>query len=363
MALFKPGWMSENEQKALKAIEKLTDEKNLLQAALQGASHEVRAAAVRKISDNDLLLQVTEQGKDHEVILAAAERMTDPDGLIRVLEERLGCHEIREIILPKLLATEDEDALFKAAGRIAGSSYADPLVKRITDPDRLTELAILGSFCAFRKIGDPDRLRRIAAEAESGQMRKKAMLKIGDRTLMAEAAMETKTLAEWEKAYDTLLDEAEFGERVSAHKKELQRRKRAEDKAIKAENEKREIRNMAEKGDFTSLLRYESLDDDVLRILAGKLKNPFPRTAAEIIQVLRKHRYNWVSCCTEKTVEDLSRTIYALDNGEILRELYRKRQDLGGAIRQKKWEVSHADENCIFGHRDEPGYTIRYDSF
>ena len=51
MELFTPAWKSENEEKALAAVKKITDQKKLAQVAKKAKNWKVRKVAVEKLTD------------------------------------------------------------------------------------------------------------------------------------------------------------------------------------------------------------------------------------------------------------------------------------------------------------------------
>lgn len=90
MGLFKPGWMSGNEGKALNAISRLEDEDLLCRAALMCVHPQVEQAAISKIRKNKLLLQLVLSEKlSPKSRMAAAARIREAQYIAAMAEAGL----------------------------------------------------------------------------------------------------------------------------------------------------------------------------------------------------------------------------------------------------------------------------------
>ena len=83
-----------------------------------------------------------------------------------------------------------------------------------------------------------------------------------------------------------------------------------------------------------------------------------------LIDEMERRGYPWTKHAGDRTVRVLMDAISHTDRAPLraLRTIYRERPDLQGdyrAFRERTWRVSHADENCLSGHRDEPGAVWR----
>ena len=74
---FKPDWMSKNEGKALKAVEKETDQTKLAEIAKAALVFSVREAAVEKLTKQSLLAVIAKNEADGYVRKTALEKLTD----------------------------------------------------------------------------------------------------------------------------------------------------------------------------------------------------------------------------------------------------------------------------------------------
>ena len=66
MELFTPAWKSENEEKTLDAVEKITGQKKLAQVAKEAEYWNVRKAAVAKLTDQNVLADIAKNDSDSD---------------------------------------------------------------------------------------------------------------------------------------------------------------------------------------------------------------------------------------------------------------------------------------------------------
>lgn len=85
MFFFKPSWMSQNEKKAIRAVEKLTDQKELIRVVRESKNDNVRSAAVKKITDQKVLVDLALTDSSHWIRTFAVEGLTDQAALVDVL--------------------------------------------------------------------------------------------------------------------------------------------------------------------------------------------------------------------------------------------------------------------------------------
>jgi hypothetical protein len=87
MKLFTPAWKSENEEKAFRAVEKITDQAlmtKLAKVAKKAKHWKVRKAAVEKLTDQTVLADIAKNDINWRVRKAAVEKLTERTALIDV---------------------------------------------------------------------------------------------------------------------------------------------------------------------------------------------------------------------------------------------------------------------------------------
>jgi len=78
----KPGWTSKCERRAIRAVSRLNDSSELVQAAIYSPCSDVRLAAVERLDDDAALLEVLRGSRDCYVHEAAVRRVKDASRLI-----------------------------------------------------------------------------------------------------------------------------------------------------------------------------------------------------------------------------------------------------------------------------------------
>jgi hypothetical protein len=86
MRLFRPAWDSKKWKRAVKAVEKITDEATLERIAKKARCWQAREAAVERLTNQSLLADVAKNDKDSDVRKAAVERLTDQSILADVAQ-------------------------------------------------------------------------------------------------------------------------------------------------------------------------------------------------------------------------------------------------------------------------------------
>lgn len=108
MGLFKPAWQSKNEKKALKAVQKLTDQTTLADIAKSMVTINVRHTAVKKLTDQSVLAFIAKNEKDSRVRITAIEKLNDQNALADIANNRIEPGSVRE---EALKALTDQNAL------------------------------------------------------------------------------------------------------------------------------------------------------------------------------------------------------------------------------------------------------------
>ncbi|HNX15218.1 MAG TPA: hypothetical protein PK854_08735 [Oscillospiraceae bacterium] len=179
MGLFKPTWESSDREKALRAIDKLTDPKQLEQAALTAPNAAVREAAVNKITDPVALAKAVQNDKNEAVSNTALSRLNDTKMLAAlVLSGKNGI--IQSFALEKI---SDQEVL------------RDIVLVLSADPKRNNGMYDRTWINALEKITDQKALAQIAVNAKSDRIKLDTACKLTD-TALAERVLLSLTRSE-----------------------------------------------------------------------------------------------------------------------------------------------------------------------
>ena len=77
MRLFKPAWQSKNSKRAVKAVNKLTDQNELERAAREAMNGYARMSAIGKLTDQNVLIDIAKNDKHRDIRRAAINNLTD----------------------------------------------------------------------------------------------------------------------------------------------------------------------------------------------------------------------------------------------------------------------------------------------
>ena len=132
---FTPVWKSENEEKALKAVEKMTDE--LARVAREALNWRVRVSAVKKLTDQEILTDIAKNDKNRDVCETAVDKLTNQVFLAGVAKNANNI-EIRMYAAKKII---DKDIVQKIYTEIAQDEGLDEdirtqVAEQITEPVR-----------------------------------------------------------------------------------------------------------------------------------------------------------------------------------------------------------------------------------
>lgn len=97
MSIFTPAWKSENEKKALKAVEKCKDDDKLVAIALEAPLESVCFAAVEKLNFDHNLEKVVRESRNREMRVAALKKMTDSKRVWDIIDNSKIWKEDREL--------------------------------------------------------------------------------------------------------------------------------------------------------------------------------------------------------------------------------------------------------------------------
>jgi len=145
MALFLRSKLKHPDEKArLAALQKLTDEKKIIEVACSDASPAVRLQAVRMLKDPSHLATVVKNGEGEEARVDAVGRIQDQELLAQILLERKNMAIMQaafeNLTDPEILKKIAEDDRYNIAARrvaidnFADQSFLEEVAKKVTTP-------------------------------------------------------------------------------------------------------------------------------------------------------------------------------------------------------------------------------------
>jgi|GEM_PF-3753676 len=212
-SLFKPVWMNEkNEDKALRVIEKETDQTKLAEIVQNAPILNVRIAAIKRVTDQTFVANVAKNSNDFEMRIAAIEKVTDQSMIVDIIKDyksgELGSVNNEQKLMDKhvkmLEKLTDNNLLVDIAKngknhRIRAEA-ADEAIKELNDQELLFDFAIAGNYYvryrAAEKLIDQsvaqDIFVDIAKNCDSRDLEKKAIDKVTLQTSLADIAKNAK---------------------------------------------------------------------------------------------------------------------------------------------------------------------------
>jgi predicted regulator of amino acid metabolism with ACT domain len=135
MGLFTPAWNSKTEERALRAVEKMTDRTKLARVAKKAKNREVRYAAFAKLTDQDriVLADVAKNADYSDVRYDAVAKLTDQRGLADVAKNA-GDSDVRKAAVANLT---DQGVLADLAKNDSDSDVRQAAVSKLTNPEAL----------------------------------------------------------------------------------------------------------------------------------------------------------------------------------------------------------------------------------
>jgi DUF917 family protein len=131
MGLFTPAWKSKNEEKALRAVEKMTDRKKLEEVAKTAENGKVRRAAVKKITDQSVLADIARNDKDSDVCKAAVEKIIDLSPSIGEIV-KVDKDELKKFRLAAVEKLTDQSVLADIAKNAEDEYLREAAIHRLT---------------------------------------------------------------------------------------------------------------------------------------------------------------------------------------------------------------------------------------
>jgi hypothetical protein len=164
MGLFKPAWQGDNKDKALKAVDKETDQTTLAEIAKTAPLADARMEAVKKITDQKIITDLAKNTNNDIVRTAAIKKLTDQ-------------HILADI------AKNDGDYQIRIAA-----------VKTLSDKTLLTDIVMTNKDgwvlpYALAKLYDQKTLNNIAVNDDFKWARKTVAAKLTDQELLVNIAL------------------------------------------------------------------------------------------------------------------------------------------------------------------------------
>jgi hypothetical protein len=208
MGLFTPAWKSKNEKRALRAIEKMTDQKKLSEAAKTAESWKVRKASAEKIIDQITLARIAINDSDSNVRLAAVGKITHPAILAKIAESAIDSLAEAEKSYDKLASEArrlygsnviSKEEYLRKIGWQCHSDVRIAATEKITDQTTLRKVALNdpdNNVCelAVKKLTDQSALAGIAKNGKYRNVRIAAIEKITDQSVFADVAKNDKDI-------------------------------------------------------------------------------------------------------------------------------------------------------------------------
>jgi len=214
--LFKPIWMryeneyglkgSKFEKKAIRAVEKITDQSLLASIARKSPHLNVCIKAAEKLTDQSVLADIAKDHKYDDVCATAAEKLTDQKLLVKV-----AYHASHKSAVSKAASKiNDYDVLGYVYEKYRNDEYFSPadcarcrlkeLIDKVTDHSVLSKITKnsrydiiceiannkLHSICIDK--GDQSTIADIALHGTNKELRYKAIKKLTDQSVLADIA-------------------------------------------------------------------------------------------------------------------------------------------------------------------------------
>ncbi len=165
MGLFRPAWLSNNLEKALKAVEKEDDQAQLTEIAKSALILEVRLTAVEKMTDQAKLTEIVKNVLTFEVRLKAVEKMTSQKELACIVQEPCPAYDydwakLKEKAIEKLTDQKELAHIAQKPCPAYGYAFAgikENAIEKLTDQDVLLHIAQSDAH-VFSRIRAADKL-------------------------------------------------------------------------------------------------------------------------------------------------------------------------------------------------------------
>lgn len=221
--LFKPAWMSNNSEKAVNAVKKVSDQAKLYEIAKNAPVYIVRKEATQKLTSQTDLLDIAKNGLGSDVRCCAIKKLTDQAALAEIATNQKDNDSIARACAISMLTDEtqlsfiamndqQQHACIKALEKITNQGLIAEIASNpfslahkaalleLTDPALLQQTYVnIAKNTSHNSahnpkdllamIEDDAALADIARYARSHHISKEAVLKISDQRLLADLAM------------------------------------------------------------------------------------------------------------------------------------------------------------------------------
>ena len=207
MELFKPAWKSADEKRAIKAVARVSDQKELAKIAIEAPIENVCVEAVKKIDNQSILFDMITSDLivNWKVRVTAINQLIDQKLLEQIASSKLEA-KIREVAIKKLT---NKDVLIEIAKNDNFEELRKEAIKKIEDEAIIGNLALIpdkrlisikgysGNVSAVSKwaidkyINNQKILEKIVLDADNKEVKKIALQKISDETILRSIAFNT----------------------------------------------------------------------------------------------------------------------------------------------------------------------------
>jgi len=183
MGLFKPGWMNNDVDKALHAVEKLTNQSGLAKAAKNAPDRRVRMKAVEKLTDQAVLINIVNNDKDSEVRITALKKITDEKALAGIAIN----NEFRNVCVEAVSKLTTESILAEVAKKDRLGFVSKRAVEKVLTQASLVDVAKNANYIgtkkeAVQKLTDQAKLLDLANNESDSAIRLTAAEKLNNET-------------------------------------------------------------------------------------------------------------------------------------------------------------------------------------
>jgi hypothetical protein len=178
MGLFTPAWKSKNEEKAIRSVKKMTDQKKLVQIIRESGNWRLRKAAVENLSDQTLLASVAIHDPEEYVRKAAVEKITDQTQLAHIAINDKD-RNVRETAVKNEYFV-DQKALARIVKSESNFNVRNAAVEKLFDPNELKNVVKYFSNIDISNVKDNASILIVIAQ-KFPKVMKKNWKQIDDR--------------------------------------------------------------------------------------------------------------------------------------------------------------------------------------
>ncbi|MDR0819303.1 MAG: hypothetical protein LBN43_07010 [Oscillospiraceae bacterium] len=146
MGLFKPKWLSNNDEKVSKAINEMNSQTKLARVARQARQYWAREQALNKLTDQKILADIAKNGEDAAIRVQAAEKLIDQSLAQKIFADLAkvpSSVDFRLQIVDKITDQSLKQELFADIFRNNDDpNIRSKLLDKLTDKSILTDIAV-----------------------------------------------------------------------------------------------------------------------------------------------------------------------------------------------------------------------------